>query len=109
MISDNDTYGNVRGIIVENSAGGQILVRSNSVHDNTTNGIWITNSDGVRIRRNTVLDNQESGIELDSFSNRNLVRQNVAEGQRFDLANDGGNRNCFLLNTYSTSFGDISC
>jgi len=109
VISGNDTYGNVRGIIIENSAGGQILIHSNSVHDNTTTGIWITNSDGVHIQRNMVLDNRESGIELDSFSNRNLVRQNVAQGHTYDLANDGGNGNCFLFNIYTTSLGDISC
>jgi parallel beta-helix repeat protein len=109
VISGNDTYGNERGIIVENSAGGQILVRTNSVHDNATTGIWITNSDGVHIQRNSVLDNHDSGIELDSFSSRNLVRQNVSEGHTYDLANDGGNGNCFQFNTYSTSLGDISC
>jgi parallel beta-helix repeat protein len=109
LLSDNDTYGNDRGIIVENSAGGQILVRSNSVHDNATTGIWITNSDRVRIQRNIVRDNGDAGIELDSFSDRNMVRQNVAQGQTYDLANHGGNGNCFLGNTYTTSFGDISC
>jgi parallel beta-helix repeat protein len=109
VLSDNDTYGNVRGIIVENSSGGQIVVRGNEAHDNITTGIWITNSDRVRIVMNTVLNNQDAGIELDSLSNRNLVRQNVALGHTFDLANEGGSGNCFLSNTYTTSFGNISC
>jgi parallel beta-helix repeat protein len=109
VLSDNETYGNVRGIIVENSAGGQIVVRGNSAHDNTITGIWITNSDRVHIVMNTVLSNHDVGIELDSLSDRNLVRQNVAMGHTYDLANEGGTGNCFLSNIYSTWFGNISC
>jgi parallel beta-helix repeat protein len=109
VLAQNDSYGNVRGIIVENSSGGQIVVRGNSIHDNTTNGIWITNSDGVLIRGNMVLDNADAGIQLDSLSDDNMIRRNVAQGQTFDLANDGGSGNCFLGNTYTTSSGDISC
>jgi parallel beta-helix repeat protein len=108
-LSHNDTYGNERGIIVENSSGGQILVRGNSAHDNATTGIWITNSDGVHIQGNTVLDNHHSGIELDTLSDRNMIRHNIAQGHTYDLANDGGTGNCFLSNTYTTTLGDVSC
>jgi parallel beta-helix repeat protein len=109
VLSNNDTFGNERGIIIENSSGGQIVVRDNSVHDNLTTGIWITNSDRVRIVRNNVLDNGDTGIDLDEFSDNNLIRGNVAQGHTFDLANNGGNGNCFLDNTYTTSFGVIAC
>jgi parallel beta-helix repeat protein len=109
QIANNNTGGNHRGIIVENSAGGVIVVQANGVHDNAITGIWITNSDGVRIRDNTVTNNHSTGIELDGFSDHNLVRSNFVTGHLFDLSNDGGTANCFLDNTYTTSRGDISC
>jgi len=110
VIQGNDSFGNVRGIIVENSAGGKIRVTGNDVHDNGVTGIWITNSDGVRVDTNLVQDNSYSGVELDVFSDHNLVRGNTASGHIYDLANDSGNTgNCWLDNAYTTSLGDISC
>jgi parallel beta-helix repeat protein len=110
VIQGNASYGNVRGIIVENSAGGKIRVTGNDVHDNRTTGIWITNSDGVRVDGNLVQDNTYSGIELDSLSNGNLIRANTASGHQYDLANDSGAAgNCWVNNIYTTSLGDISC
>ena len=110
VIQGNETYGNVRGIIVENSAGGKIRVTGNDVHDNQTTGIWITNSDGVHVESNIVRDDTYSGIELDPFSDNNLIRGNTASGHQYDLANDdGATGNCWLDNTYTTSLGDISC
>jgi parallel beta-helix repeat protein len=109
LVSGNESFGNVRGIIVENSAGGHIVLRVNVVHDNTTNGIWITNSDHVRAVLNTVMDNGQSGIDLDPLSDHNVIRSNTALGHTWDLENEGGNANCFLDNFYGTSRGDISC
>jgi nitrous oxidase accessory protein NosD len=109
LVSNNESFGNERGIIVENSAGGEILVRWNNTHDNFTTGIWITNSNGVHIQKNTVTDNNTAGIDLDGLSNDNLIRRNVSQGHTFDLANEGGVGNCFLDNTYTTSFGDVGC
>ena len=108
-IAGNESVGNVRGIIVENSSGAKIIVRGNNTHDNETTGIWITNSDTVRVENNLVSNNSSTGIELDAFSDQNLVRGNTVDGHTADLANDGGTGNCFLNNTYTTSFGDISC
>ena len=105
----NDSFGNNRGIIVENSASGTILVVSNNTHDNDTTGIWITNSDGVTVRANTVTNNNNSGIQLDIFSDNNTVTHNTVSGHRYDLANDGGTGNCWLDNVYTTSKGNISC
>ena len=110
VIQGNESYGNVRGIIVENSAGGTIRVIGNDVHDNQTTGIWITNSDRVRVDSNLVQDNSYSGIELDSLSDRNLIKGNTAGGHQYDLANDNGaSGNCWVDNVYTTSLGNISC
>jgi parallel beta-helix repeat protein len=108
-LAGNESTGNVRGIIVENSTGGKIVVRGNNTHDNQTTGIWITNSNMVHVENNQVTDNHFSGIELDALSDQNLVRGNTAQGHDADLANDGGSGNCFLNNVYTTSLGDISC
>jgi parallel beta-helix repeat protein len=109
VVQSNESFGNERGIIVENSHGGRIDVRGNYVHDNTTTGIWVTNSDGVRVLRNSAVDNGFSGIELDALSDDNLIRRNTASGHTYDLANDGGSGNCFVDNRYTTSLGDITC
>ena len=39
FVGDNDTSGNNKGIIVEDSAGGDIALFSNEVHDNNIPGI----------------------------------------------------------------------
>ena len=110
VIQGNESYGNVRGIIVENSSGGRILVIGNDVHDNQTTGIWITNSDRVRLWSNLVQDNGYSGIELDLLSDRNRIKGNTASGHTYDLANDAGNTgNCWVANHYTTSLGNIDC
>jgi parallel beta-helix repeat protein len=110
VVQGNESYGNVRGIIVENSSGGKIRVVGNDVHDNQTTGIWITNSDRVRVESNLVRDNSYSGIELDSFSDRNLIKENTARGHTYDLINEAGNTgNCWAANVYTTSRGNISC
>jgi len=110
VIQGNESYGNHRGIIVENSSGGKIRVIGNDVHDNQTTGIWITNSDRVRVESNLVQDNSYSGIELDSLSDRNVIKGNTASGHTYDLANDAGNTgNCWVANDYTTSLGNINC
>jgi parallel beta-helix repeat protein len=109
LVADNESFGNERGVIVENSAGGRILVRDNDVHDNATTGIWVTNSDGVLVQGNLVMDDNQGGIDLDPSSDHNMIRGNVSQGHTFDLANEGGTGNCFLDNTYTTSFGDVGC
>jgi parallel beta-helix repeat protein len=105
----NDLYRNDRGIIVEDSVDVSILVRNNRAHHNFEDGIFLHNSDGIRITRNIVEDNASAGIELDDESDNNLVSGNLARGNVFDLANDGGTGNCFVNNTYTTSFGTIGC
>jgi parallel beta-helix repeat protein len=110
VVQGNESYGNVRGIIVEASSGGKIRVIGNDVHDNQTTGIWITNSDRVRVESNLVRDNSYSGIQLDSLSDRNLIVGNTARGHTYDLINESGNTgNCWTANVYTTSRGNISC
>ncbi len=107
LVKKNVTYGNVRGIIIEDSANVAITVKANNVHDNTLTGIFIHNSDGIRIIRNTVTNNVTNGIHLDSSSDSNLVNGNTISGHTFDILNEGTD-NCFNNNTYSTSSGDIN-
>jgi parallel beta-helix repeat protein len=105
----NRSFGNTHGVIVEDSAGGIIRVWGNDIHDNTANGIFVMNSDAVRIKDNSVTDDGQSGIELDPSSDGNLVARNTVSGHSFDLSNDGGTGNCWRDNAYGTSRGDISC
>jgi parallel beta-helix repeat protein len=105
----NDLFRNDRGIIVEDSVGVSLLVRYNIAHDNFNDGIFLHNSDGILVQRNTVFDNTRAGIELDALSDHNLIGGNRARGNLFDLANDGGTGNCFINNTYTTSWGTIDC
>jgi len=109
VIQGNQTFDNDRGIIIEDSAGGTIQANHNNVHDNATTGIWLHNSDGVLIRGNTVTNDGADGIEVDPTSDGNTITLNTVSGHTYDLANEGGTGNCFLSNTYTTSFGNISC
>jgi parallel beta-helix repeat protein len=106
----NDLFVNSRGIIVEDSSGVPISLRGNRIHDNTSSGIFLTDSDGVEIRSNRAMRaSGGTGIELDSLSDDNLIGGNTALGNQFDLANEGGTGNCWIDNTYETSTGDVSC
>jgi parallel beta-helix repeat protein len=108
VVRGNRSFGNWLGIIVEESAGGSILVTHNDVHDNERAGIYVPVSDGVVIRNNEVMDNGQGGIELTGGSDHNVISRNTALGHTFDLSNDGTD-NCFRSNVYVTSDGDISC
>ncbi len=109
VIQRNETFGNVRGIIIEDSAGGMIQAVQNHVHDNTTTGIWLHNSDDVTVRANTVTNDVADGIEVDPTSDDNTITLNTVSGHTYDLANEGGTGNCFDQNVYTTSLGDITC
>jgi parallel beta-helix repeat protein len=109
VVSGNRAFGSSRGIIVEDSTGGVVQVVANSIHENISSGILVTNSDGVLIKGNTISNDGYSGIELDPFSDLNRIVANTVSGHTYDLANDGGSGNCFKRNTYSTSYGTIGC
>jgi parallel beta-helix repeat protein len=108
-VMDNESFGNARGIIVEDSTDMHIVLDGNDLHDNAVSGIHLTNSDGVTIRNNTATNDGTYGIDLDAGSDKNLVKLNTAMGSQFDLANLGGTKNCFKHNTYQTHQGSISC
>jgi parallel beta-helix repeat protein len=109
VIRGNESFGNKRGVIVQDSFGAEIQVIANDIHDNRTTGIWVNVTDGVRVDRNLVVDNVDSGIEVDSNSDNNLIRGNRADGHTYDLYNGGGTGNCWIGNQYTTSFGEITC
>lgn len=106
VVKKNHGYDSVRGVIIEDSENVNIRVVRNNLHDNTETGILIHNSDGVLIRNNTVTDNTTNGIHLDSPSDNNEVRGNTFTGHTFDINNEGTG-NCFSDNTYSTHSGPV--
>ncbi len=108
-VTSNSSFGNDRGIIVEDSFGVSMLIGRNDTHDNDTSGIHLTNSDGIMVRANTTADNGSYGIDLDASSDVNLVTRNTSQGNPFDVANLGGSGNCWRDNVYTTSIGTIGC
>lgn len=111
LVRDNDAYGNTRGMVVENSAGGDIRVMENAFQDNTIpgegtpSGIFVTNSDGVLLERNAFRDNGQVGIHLTSNSDFNRLFENTAEGHTTDLLNEGSG-NCGSGNAFVTTAGN---
>ena len=93
-IENSDIYGNESAGIfswkVAATEGNEVLIKSNTVHDNKTFGIEIV-SDYHIIEYNTVYDNGSagsySGIEVDNvydgddFPNHNIIRYNTVYGQ----------------------------
>jgi parallel beta-helix repeat protein len=104
----SESYANLRGLIVENSAGGQIVVRRNDFHHNNISippalptGILITNSDGVRVAQNEIADNARFGLHLTADSDRNLIDGNVFLDNPVDVSNEGTG-NCGSGNAFET-------
>ena len=112
-VEDNVSWANARGVIVEDSSAS-IAVLGNTLHHNrrvgvegsTNAGLFLHNSDGVRIRGNAIAGDDENGIWLDPDSDHNRVVDNSISGNAADLHNDGS-ANCFTGNSYSTSTGDV--
>jgi parallel beta-helix repeat protein len=106
-VFDNASYLNHQGIIIENSSGPSTRIRvvNNNVHHNTIpgelhedTGIFINNSDRVRLRDNTARRNGHFGVNITSGSDDNSLIDNVITGnETVDLNNDGtgtcGSRN----------------
>jgi hypothetical protein len=109
VIRGNESFGNNKGVIVQDSGGADIQVSENSIHDNLVTGIWVNLADGIEVFKNTLNANGNTGIEVDEFSDGNMIRRNRALGHTFDLFDGGGTGNCWAENVYVTSFGDISC
>jgi hypothetical protein len=108
-VKDGLSHGNNRGIILEDSTdipGGKATVRveKSSFASNDT-GIFVRNSDGMRIERNGTLDQNGTlpavGIELDSTSDDNLIRRNRFLDAAVEVI-DNGTSNCWLDNELET-------
>lgn len=102
------SYGNLRGLIVENSAGGDIRVARNEFHDNEIaippalpTGVLITNSDGVSLERNEVVGNGRFGLHLTANSDGNLIDDNRLVDNPVDVRNEGSG-NCGSGNQFTT-------
>jgi parallel beta-helix repeat protein len=97
-VVSNASYRNHQGIIIENSSGpgSRIRVAKNNVHHNTIpgeihedTGIFINNSDRVRLRDNSVRRNGHFGINITSGSDDNALIDNVIRNNPVDINNDG--------------------
>ena len=111
LVVGNDSYGNNRGIILEDSFGVDMRVRGNRTHDNTiggegvATGIYVHNSDGLVLTGNHAIDNGDFGIHIDPNSDDNVLRDNVARGSgTVDLKNDGVDT-CGSGNSFKTTAG----
>jgi parallel beta-helix repeat protein len=100
-VEGNDSFGNNRGLIVEDSylVTARIRVADNRFHDNylpgtgTASGIFVHNSDGVTFTGNNAAGNGVSGIHLDSASDATGCPTNVFTGNPVPVL-DQGDGNC---------------
>ncbi|HXJ64260.1 MAG TPA: NosD domain-containing protein [Actinomycetota bacterium] len=110
-VQDNVTHSNARGVIVEDSSASIAVVGNRMFHNQRSGvegsinaGLFLHNSDGVRIRDNTIANDDENGIWLDPDSANNRVVGNTISGHHADIRNDGTG-NCFTGNTFTTHAG----
>ena len=112
-VINNASYLNHQGVIVEDSGfDGIVVVSSNSIHHNTANGveanrsgIFLHNSDKVRMRNNTIRNNGDFGINLDPNSDNNRLFDNTVNSNPTDLENDGSG-NCGSGNMFGSTSGN---
>ncbi len=99
-VNRNEAWGNNRGIIVEDSAGGDLRFKDNDVHDNRSagegepSGIFVHNSDGVLFSGNRVRDNGTYGVHIDANSDDNRFFDNTVSGNPGGDFFDEGTGNC---------------
>jgi hypothetical protein len=105
----NGAERNSRGIIVEdsNSAKTHIRVADNELIDNRiagdegpSDGLYLTNSDHVRIVGNQSNVNAGSGYHANSSSDRNVFKDNIAGGDDAGRLLDEGTGNCGSGNNF---------
>jgi parallel beta-helix repeat protein len=107
-VHGNVSRGNNRGVIVEDSAGGRIVVKNNELNRNraagegTPSGIFLHNADGVEIEGNAVNGDGEIGIHLDPNSDDNALHDNVVRDNPTNLL-DEGSGNCGSGNRFGDS------
>ena len=111
-VINNASYLNHQGVIVEDSGfDGLVVVSNNSIYHNTgqgvegsRSGIFLHNSDKVRMRNNTIRNNGDFGINIDPNSDNNRLFDNTVDSNPTDLENDGS-ANCGSGNTFGTTGG----
>ena len=117
VVDGNESFGNNRGVIIENSNGDILIeVTNNSVHDNTLagvgstmDGVYVTNSDGVLIANNDAADNASYGFHLVSGSEDVVLNDNTASGNGSGpFLADGTSTACGTGNS-SDNFGLSGC
>jgi parallel beta-helix repeat protein len=103
-VNRNEAFGSNRGIIVEDSAGGDLRFKDNRVHGNriagegTPSGIFVHNSDGVLFSGNTIHDNGQYGVHIDPDSDHNrLFGNTVSRNPGANFLNEGSG-NCGARN-----------
>jgi nitrous oxidase accessory protein NosD len=106
-VRKSESLKNHRGVIVENSAGGEIVVANNDIHDNrvpiagsTPAGVFINNSDGVRVDENELARNG-IGLRLSPNSDGNSAAYNLFFDNFVDIRNQGSG-NCGIDNVFDT-------
>jgi parallel beta-helix repeat protein len=96
-LTRSDSFSNLRGLILEDSAGGDIRVRNNHFHDNNLppepTGIFVNRTDGVLFEGNRVRGNGAFGIHISPDSDRNVFNSNTVLGNPTDIG-DEGSGNC---------------
>ena len=103
IVAGNETYGNNRGVIVEDSFGVEMRVKGNLVHHNKVTqaqgglaaptGLFSHNSDGIRYVDNRIRRNGSYGINLDGGSDDNVFIDNHFRHNPTNLF-DQGDGNC---------------
>jgi parallel beta-helix repeat protein len=110
LIKGNESNGNNRGLIVEDSFGEDvdIVVRENSFHDNAAEGVtddqggmFLFNVSGGRYIDNRFNDNAAFGIDIAASSSNNVFTDNVATGNGDEDLHDLGTGNCGSGNSFS--------
>jgi parallel beta-helix repeat protein len=110
IVTHNRTVRNARGVIVEdsNASSVHITISDNVMNQNTldndeglpSDGLFLTNSDHVRVLRNEADDNRGSGFHPNSTSDRNTFIDNVARGNGDRGLLDEGHGNCGSGNNF---------
>lgn len=110
FVVKNTCSNNFRGITVEDVllGGESVILDSNRAFNNTSTGIILENSDGVRIRYNVLMNNADVGIHLDGSDDNRLIGNRIS-GSSLDVL-DTGLSNCWKQNSFTTgTLGPNGC
>ena len=108
-VTQNSTIKSSRGIIVEDSnlPAAHILISHNVLNRNRiagdegpSDGLFLTNSDHVRVHHNIASGNAGSGYHANSSSDHNVFTKNVAKHDHDGKLLDEGRANCGSQNNF---------